>query len=149
MNSRILKKLCKRAAPLLKELGDDGRQYYSCSEDSDSTVGFFEAVRCEQKSVIRYRGNIKSNYIKIFKNTIGVTYVSGYWEPEYTSISAWDSLSALVAARFTRFEPEGMSLTRKLQNPTAVFNGAVDLIAEGISKQPVKNLLPDDPDLPF
>lgn len=130
MNKRILKKLCKRAAPLLPLLRDDRQQFPVSSEwpcESWSIRGM------DRKSYDRWGGKInKHNYFCPLHGTIGVGGTSGYEEPEWEDTSAWQALKDIVFAECIVGPPFNWSkckLDRRLDNPSQVFAAAAEKIA--------------------
>lgn len=132
MNKRILKKLCKRAAPLLPLLGDRRQQF---RVDSEWQCDSWSRRRMDRKSYERWSGKINEHhYYAPLHGTIGVGATSGYEEPE------WDDQPALEALRDSVFVqcmtyPSGdfeswlldSKLDRKLYNPSQILAAARDM----------------------
>lgn len=154
MNLRILKKLSKRAAPLLPLLGDRREQFPA--EKYDNFTGLL--IR-ERKHFNRQRsphgdsfkeGEIKrpardgrGGYVAMWppdhprKGTVMVGAVSGYYEPEWDEETAWESLIHIVYWHFMEID-EGADLamvsTRTFRTPSDYFAAARDIISENAKK---------------
>lgn len=146
MNLRTLKKLSKRAAPYLPQLGDDRQQF--AAERYDNYTGLvitarkhFERGRSVHDELYG-EGMIKTLardgqgwvYAKPpshpRKGTIMVGALSGYYEPEWDEETAYEALLDIVYAEFTEWSEEGASpLTRDLSTVGQVFRAADDLVA--------------------
>jgi hypothetical protein len=147
MNLRILKKLSKRAAPLLAKLGDTRKQYRASTDDSYFTGllirerKHFERCRSRHGDVCR-QGEIKrpaadgNGFIAMWppdqprKGTIMVGGTQGYYEPEWTEETAWESLCGLVYWNCVEVEPGDelvITPTRRLKTPSDYFRTAADL----------------------
>lgn len=148
MNSRILKKLCKRASQMLIELGNDSR-HFGC--DADQNWQSF--TKFERKSLKKYTGGRCQSSIKPLKNTIGIAWPveesDSAWSESnsgWVDYPAYEILLLYVECRFgwiAKFNP-----LWKLSNPSIVFELAQQLIAD--KKEPEDlNTFEDDPDLPF
>ncbi|PWJ81568.1 hypothetical protein C7441_110100 [Pseudaminobacter salicylatoxidans] len=147
MNLRILKKLSKRAAPLLPLLGDDRKQFRSAKHDNYhgcyiTARKHFERGRSVHADLI-IQGEIKNpaadgrGWIYMHppshprKGTIMVGAVSGYYEPEWDEECAWSALCQLVHWHFIDIDDEGEPRpTRRLFYPSEVFAAARDMITE-------------------
>jgi len=151
MNLRILKKLSKRAAPLLERLGDSREQFPA--EKDESYIGItlitarkhFERIRaahpdCSRQLEFKTPAADGNGWISHRppshprKGTIMVGGMSGYYEPEWDEETAWDSLSTLVAHHFTDWSKAAMTdttpeLTIKLRTPSQVLAAAARIIA--------------------
>jgi hypothetical protein len=148
VNLRILKKLSKRAAPLLPLLEDAREQFRA--ERYDNYTGLiirtrkhWERGRSPHNKIIR-EGEIKypardgkGGYIYLHppshprKGTIMVGAVSGYYEPEWDEETAWEALSALVYASFTDWDEDGPRPLRSFNGPGDIFRAAAELIVDG------------------
>lgn len=152
MNLRIHKKLCKRAAPLLPLLGDKRKQYKA--QKWDCSFGHGGLCPCDFKHWERhYARNPFSDSYKVrprhdkhwivlhhpdspLKGTVMVGSMSGYYEPEWSEETAWESLCRIVEDRFSDWPEEVMDeggwpkLTRDLSNVSKVFAAARDIISE-------------------
>lgn len=149
MNLRILKKLSKRAAPLLPLLGDNRKQFPAEKFDSFTRVGRIDRKHWERSRVkypmhfvgeITYRPKDGSDWIVMrqpdppLKGTIMVGETCGYYEPEWEEQTAWESLRTIVLDHFTEWvdvhgdyipEPK---LTRDFYFPSQVFDAADEII---------------------
>jgi hypothetical protein len=150
VNLRILKKLSKRAAPLLLLLDDHREQFRAEKHDNyTSTVirdrTCFERWRCTHERepsmslrdgelIVRPRRG--PGYIRLsppdhpLKGTIMVGATTGYYEPEWDEETAWDALKEAVYNHFTDIDEdkEELVITRKLLTPTDFFRAAADII---------------------
>jgi len=125
VNLRILKKLSKKAAPLLIELGYD-RESIVAEEE-----GCVDVVINDQNDWRRlvYWAPL-SEPMDTLRNTMTVWHVD-YWG-EGDQVTAWCELSTLVFYHYADWEsakhsPDGMpspELTIKLRNPADVLNAA-------------------------
>lgn len=150
MNLRILKKLSKRAAPLLVALGDTRQQFKA--EKWDNYIGtaiwarkHWERSRTVWKDIperkrdeeICYRS--RAGHVIVMripshplKGTPMIGATSGYYEPEWDEETAWCALRGLVCAHFTQWDAEGgPKPTRRLVTPSDVFEAARDMINDG------------------
>jgi len=149
LNLRTLKKLSKRAAPLLPLLGDD-RQQFKADGDSDGYISTYISARKHWdrgRSVharLVFDREIKTLaargygwiYMKppamAWKGTMMVGGMSGYYEPEWDEESAWCALSKLLHWTFMDFPDDGEGdpiPTRRLLTPSDYFRAAEELIA--------------------
>ena len=151
MNLRTLKRLSKRAAPLLPLLGNDRKQFPAVKGDNyvKSNVlarKHWERSRCHPS----YEGHGADPYIIYTtraghrmvmrppyhprKGTIMVGSMEGYYEPEWDEETAWDALAAMVHCHYTDWDNFGTSTPvirlRKLDTPAQVIRAALDMIAE-------------------
>lgn len=130
MNKRILKKLCKRAAPLLPLLRDNREQF---TVDSEWPCDSWSIRGMDRKSYERWRGKINEHhYFEPLHGTIGVGAMSGYYEPEWDDSPAWIALKDNVLAHCWVYDSHdplslGGKPDRKLNNPSQVFAAAVDI----------------------
>lgn len=152
MNLRILKKLSKRAAPLLVQLGDDRKQFRAeharLGQNYHGLCGFpmknWERSGCHPtyepapwdagkiKHVTRAgRHMVLSEPSHPLKGTMMVGGMSGYYEPEWDEESAWGALDYLVRIHFTDWgaEPDPLP-TRRIRTVSDVFAAALDMIEE-------------------
>lgn len=148
MNLRILKKLSKRAAPLLPLLGDHREQFRS--EKDDNYHGLiirarkhWERMRCHPShqekcsdSAIIYtsrtghRISMRTPYHPR-KGTIMVGAMQGYYEPEWDEESAYGALLTAVIWHFTDYsDPDHLRPTRSTRTPHEVFAAAAEMIRE-------------------
>ncbi len=159
MNLRTLKKLSKRAAPLLPMLGDTREQFqsergdnYHCCFIGDRKHWVRRKVHANYQGRNEYRHHrgaevvytTKSGQRMVMchpshprKGTIMVGATSGYYDPEWDEESAYASLANLVRGHFTDWEkmeieglPRSGALTRDLSTPSKVFSAARDMIKE-------------------
>lgn len=153
-NLRILKKLSKRAAPLLPLLGDNREQFLS--EAGDNYHGMLIRARkhwercpsvhtdCiregEFVTAPKRRAGSRYPYIKVYPpshpwpRTAMVGAISGYYEPEWDEESAWAALSTYVHYHFSDWDEDGSTPRRRIRTPRDVFRAAHDIIAErGVS----------------
>lgn len=150
MNLRILKKLSKRAAPLLPLLGDRREQFLS--EAGDNYHGMiirarkhWERCPSAHADIIREAGiataprcraGTQYPYVKLYPpshpwpRTVMVGEVSGYYEPEWDEESAYGALATYVHYHFCDWDENGGSPTRRIRTPRDVFRAAHDIIAE-------------------
>lgn len=145
MNLRILKKLSKRAAPLLPLLGDVREQFRA--DDDCGYVGLQLMDRtCWERGRSVHNRTIREHEIKkpaadgngwirmappdmAARGTLMVGSTCGYYEPEWYEESAWEALQNIVRAEFTNWEcADGPILTRRLRTPSDVLKAAADLI---------------------
>lgn len=156
MNLRILKKLSKRAAPLLPLLGEHREQFLS--EPGDNYHGMvirarkhwerFPSVhtdRMRQGEIVTapaVRKGSRWPYIKVYPpshpwpRTVMVGAMSGYYEPEWEEECAWGALDSLVRGYFCDWDEDGPTLTRRLRTPSDIFRAAADIIATTPTKGP-------------
>ena len=152
MNLRILKKLSKRAAPLLPLLGDDRQQFPAIKGDNyHGMIGFprknFERGRSVHADVMR-EGEIKTPAkdgngwvyqwppYHPLKGTVMVGATTGYYEPEWDEESAWGALNNLVWATFTDWSGEDPVPLRTFNGPGDIFLAAHELIAAAKASRP-------------
>jgi hypothetical protein len=149
MNLRILKKLSKRAAPLLVALGHGQEQFPAAKDENYHGMlirdrKHWERISCHPKyEAIAGRDEIlfKTQKGKLIvmrppdhplKGTIMVGGMSGYYEPEWDEECAWKALSDTVFWTFTDYDEEADDLkpTRELRTPAAILQAAREMIAE-------------------
>lgn len=143
MNARILKKLCKRAAPLLHLLGDTREQFRTNWREHGGGWGYarFDVKHIERWPRLMPDGSHrtlpnKSGYIRPFHGTVGIGATVGYEEPEWTDEPAYDALVHFVHGHFTQWEDWDQesdsypTCSRKLHHPALVFAAAHDAIRE-------------------
>lgn len=155
MNLRTLKKLSKRAAPLLGKLGDRREQFRAEADDSYiSTLitarKHWERHTCHPSYEPKNRfSGLRGTPIKRQtrtgrflvveppnhprKGTIMVGWTCGGEEPEWAEGSAWEALFDLMFWEFAGAVQEGddvsFELTRPLNTPRQVLGAARDAIA--------------------
>ena len=118
MNSRILKKLCKRAANHKSAF-----KYLEIITEGNDPVkhrGF------DRKHLERWQGSSnKHGYISFFRNTISFGASSGYYEPEWEDRPAYFILKDLYCESMTDWNEDGPIYTgvtcRKL-TPSFIFD---------------------------
>lgn len=151
MNLRILKKLSKRAAPLLPLLGDNREQFRAEKCDNYTHTRITDRKHWErqggchpshypakrlQPGELYYKTrkggvvHMSNHYVHPRKGTIMVGAVSGYYEPEWDEETAWDSLYASVYGHFTHYnENLDPFLTRQIDSVSDVFEAARDILS--------------------
>ncbi|WP_419827640.1 hypothetical protein [Sphingomonas sp.] len=150
MNLRILKKLSKRAAPLLPLLGDHREQFLSEAGDNYHGLIIHARKHWERCSSVhderlhgdgeivlrpRCRAGTRFPYIKLHQpyhpwpGTAMIGSMEGYYEPEWSEESAWGALDQFVRFHFCDWDENGPAPTRKLRNPSDVFRAADEMIA--------------------
>ncbi len=154
MNLRTLKKLCKRAAPLLPLLGDDRKQFRAEPWENYHHAFIGDRKHWDRRNVragleprndwTTPRGKSivyvtrKGHTVLIEhpshprKGTIMVGAVSGYYEPEWDEQCAWSALEDIVYAHFQDWDASGNDLiqTRSFSSVGDVFRAAHEIIAE-------------------
>jgi hypothetical protein len=155
MNLRILKKLSKRAAPLIALLGDSRKQFPAEKWECYVSIGACDSkhwershAKCpmDRRGEIKYRPSKGDDWIVMrrplhpLKGTIMVGAMSGYYEPEWDEESAWESLCNIVWGHFTSWEDVTDSTgdcewptptcTRDLSTPKLVFAAAREILAD-------------------
>lgn len=148
MNLRTLKKLSKRAAPLLPLLGDRRKQFRAEKDDNYTGLLLRDRKHFERRRTVHgegrwgsFEGEIKrpaadgSGWVYMRppshprKGTIMVGAISGYYEPEWDEETAWEALSEYVFCHFTDWSLTEPVLLRRLDTPRAIFTAARDIIA--------------------
>lgn len=151
MNLRTLKKLSKRAAPLLPLLGDDREQIPAKPYDNyhHGFIGdrkHWERSRCHptyqgRNGWLHRRGAeivFMSHKGKTMvmrppshprKGTIMVGCMSGYYEPEWDEQDAWSALEDLVGWHFCESDGEDLIPTRAFPTIASIFQTAHEMIA--------------------
>lgn len=150
MNLRTLKKLCKRAAPLLPLLGDD-REQFPAEPDVNYHQAFIgdrkhwerSGVRADVKPHSSWSGRAGRPIVHVTrkgrtvlieppthprKGTIMVGCVSGYYEPEWDEQCAWSALKNHVRTYYTDWNRENPSPTRHLARPGDILRAAREMI---------------------
>lgn len=158
MNLRTLKKLSKRAAPLLPLLGDTRGQFRAEPNDNYGVPLIRDRKHWERRSCYAgYEGrndwSIQAGAQIVFttragrwrvmtppihprKGTVMVGAVEGYYEPEWDETTAYRALLNLVHEHFTdyRYDPETDDVERvplrALPTPREVFKAAQEIIAQ-------------------
>lgn len=148
MNLRTLKKLSKRAAPLLLKLGDDREQFRAVKGENyhGGTVRarkHWVRIRCHPShQECRERDRVvftsrAGHRISMrppphpLQGTIMVGGMSGYFEPEWDEDAAYPALQRIVSWSFFDYDPasDEVIVTRRLRTPHDVFAAADDLIS--------------------
>lgn len=148
MNLRTLKKLSKRAAPILPLLGDDREQFKAEPSENYTKTAIMERKHWERSGTV-WRDVPKPRRDEICyrarsgkviamrmpshprKGTPMVGGVSGYYEPEWDEETAWDALSGMVYAHFTDWgHVDGPKPTRAMRTPSDVFRAAADMVRD-------------------
>ncbi|WP_250501940.1 hypothetical protein [Caballeronia sp. AZ7_KS35] len=144
MNLRILKKLSKRAAPLLPILGDCRDQFPAEKHENYTSVGGHDWKHWERtRSVhdkpfpgtIKYRPKHGKAWVAMrepvhpLKGTPMVGEMSGYYEPEWDEQTAWEALERIVLEHFTDWDENGPTLLRDLSTTRLVLAAARELVA--------------------
>lgn len=157
MNLRILKKLSKRAAPLLTALGD-GREQFPAErwEDYTSSAGHDRKhwERRRARFPLDRRGDIHLKprtgegsivltqcHMNPWPGTVMIGWSSGYYEPEWEEDDAWTLLEQDVREHWTDYRelpPEtidGMDFPdfeivclRRFRNPSQILKAAHELV---------------------
>lgn len=144
MNLRILKKLSRRAAPLLPRLGDNREQFRAVRGDNYLKTVILDRKHFERgrsanptlfgEHMTKWPAKDGDGWIYMKppshprKGTIMVGAVSGYYEPEWYEETAWDALREIVYAHFTDWENDAR-LMRCLDTPALIFAAAKEIIA--------------------
>lgn len=150
-NLRIIKKLSKRAAPLLPLLGDKRKQFRAEKDENYQGLVVKDRKhweRCPSRHadalqqgtiVTAPRGRIGSTYPYVhvtapshpLKGTLMVGSMSGYEEPEWEEECAYGALLKFLQYQFFDYDPETDEghCTRDLSIPRLVFQAAEDVIA--------------------
>lgn len=157
MNLRILKKLSKRAAPLLGALGDGRKQY-----PAERWEGYTSSVGHDRKHWDRNRARypmdlagriyrkprtgdgmivLSEQHLNPWPGTVMMGWTVGYYEPEWEEDDAWTLLEQGVREHWTDYRelpPEtvdGMEFSdfeivclRRFRNPSQILKAAHQLI---------------------
>lgn len=152
MNLRILKKLSKRAAPLLAALGDQREQFPAERWESyTSTTGHDRkhwtrnaSIHSEPmfRSDLHYLPKHGLRYVAMrepvhpLKGTVMVGEMVGYYEREWEEETAWESLLTRVNEHFTAWTRNGpVWHGPRLDTPTRVLKAAREIIAGASERQ--------------
>lgn len=158
MNKRILKKLSKRAEPLLAALGRTPKEFYISEGDSYTSSTGHDRKHWERNRArypLNLRGEIHiqprtgegvivldENYLNPWPGTVMLGWMVGYYEPEWEEDDAWSFLKSLVRDTFmeVREVPEsddGLGCPamdwvclRRLRNPSQILRAVPELIAQ-------------------
>lgn len=151
MNLRILKKLSKRAAPLLPHLGERRGQFRARKHENYTGIlikerkcwdrwpthpnnpvgplgaerGFRVQARAGHKYVLRPTCHPMNG-------TIMVGAMEGHEEPEWSEETAYEALQRIVEWNFMVYdqETEELGCSRPLGTPSMLFQAAADMRAE-------------------
>jgi hypothetical protein len=153
MNLRTLKKLSKRATPILPLLGDT-REQFSAKRYENYTATLIRARKHWERGATVWKDIPEPSCDRIcyrarsgrvismrppshpLKGTPMVGGMSGYYEPEWDEETAWDSLSRMVHEHFMHYSRDGVPRpTRRLRTPSDVFNAAADMVASNRKKR--------------
>lgn len=146
MNLRILKKLSKRAAPLLPLLGHPWDVFpagkYECytgirGHDRKHWERHRARYPMHRKGDITYRpttGNgeywiVLRDSDQPIKGTPMVGAMCGYYEPEWEEKTAWEALVDLVYDHFCDWDENGPKPLRDLSEPGLIFRAAAEILA--------------------
>jgi hypothetical protein len=143
MNLRIIKKLSKRAAPLLTRLGHTEEPFRAEKWENYHGINPELIDRKHWERMRSLNGGVVFGWIKkrpakgdhwiaiippahALKGTIMVGRMSGYYEPEWEEQCAYIALCNLVADYFTEYDEEAneLTITRDLSSPSLVFAAA-------------------------
>jgi|GEM_PF-4533479 len=154
MNLRILKKLSKRAAPLLHALGDDRSQFLAGDGDSYTDLIGFDRKHWRRSRSSQFTGwkgdiehrtrrgdavvHLSERYIYPWPGTPMVGALEGYMEPEWEECTAWDSLRRLVRDHYLEVvdieldgEPDFDFISlRRLHSPADFLRAVPDMLAD-------------------
>lgn len=153
MNLRILKKLSKRAAPLLPLLGDNREQFPAARWENFTHTRGHDRKHWERSRVpypldlrgdIKYRPKDGRQWIVMrepsyaLKGTVMVGETAGYYEPEWEEETAWESLCEIVYWHFVEMvyatdstgdaEWPHPVCNRDLSTPTLILRAAQEII---------------------
>ena len=137
-----LKKLSKKAAPLLKELGDSRQQF--CAVRGENYMGVvirdrkhWERMRSVSGDTfdrdIKYKPKNGNGWIRLSppvqprKGTPMIGGTSGYYEPEWDEETTWEALLTIVYDRFADWGDDGPTPTRKFRGPGDILRAAREL----------------------
>lgn len=136
MNLRILKKLSKRAAPLLRQLGDTRQQFTTGGEAGECSWNYCGFERKSYERVLGHRRDWLAHLDGI--HATGAT--TGYYEPEWDDEPCWIALRNHVVESFgdwrevPGYEDESgcprleWVRLRRLPNPSAILRAVPELI---------------------
>lgn len=156
MNLRILKKLSKRAAPLLPLL-QDYREQFKAEKQENYTDAVIKArkhwdrmrtvwtdipAEKDGRRYFRTRRDgaivcMSNDYIHPRKGTVMVGSMDRTDSPEWSEQTAWDSLYEIVTWSFMAWNVDGSGTCwpkRDLRTPSDIFKAADDLIREQQTK---------------
>lgn len=144
MNLRILKKLSKRAAPLLPLLGDDRDQFPAEKGESYTSTGGHDRKHWQRtpsvhdsvyRGLIKYRPKHGNGWVAMrepqhpLRGTPMVGEMLGYYEPEWDEETAWEALLKIIQNHFTTWDEGGPTwIGARLDTPTRIFRAAHEII---------------------
>lgn len=129
MNPRILKKLTRKAEPIIICLGlTAGLERVLSGTDGDLE----QTVQVDRKHRMRYRGGKVSRHFSQLPGTVGYGGMSGYFEPEWSDRCSWSMLKEFVIESFTDWEsyrghtgwPDNNCPRKLKRNPAAILKHA-------------------------
>lgn len=152
MNLRILKKLSKRAVPLLHQLGEKRTIFSAKKEENYHGLIIKDMTRLErwgsshanainsQRHVAtitpKCRQGTEQPYVKCYqpqhpiKGTPMVGWVSGYYEPEWIEETTYEALLNRVIWAFFEYNATGGGrFTKSFRYPSDVFRSAAELLS--------------------
>lgn len=129
MNPRILKKLTRKAEPIIISLGLIKGLERVVAGPVDGDIE--NTVRVDRKYRWRYRGGKISAYFTQLPGTVGYGGMSGYYEPEWWDMCAWSMLKEFVFDSFSDWDkpdesgwPENKCPRKLKRNPAAILRYA-------------------------
>jgi hypothetical protein len=151
MNLRTLKKLSKRAAPLLRQLGDERLQFAAGREDSYGAHSFvgdrkhWDRSRCHADYEPRNDWSISAGEeilsvtraghrilmkppVHPRKGTPMVGATTGYYEPEWNEETAWDALDTIVRHHFMDWSEDGPTPLRVFRRPSEILSAVQEIV---------------------
>lgn len=149
MNLRILKKLSKRAAPLVVALGDSRERFKSEKWEGENPYSrqAFERKhwrRCQARYPIdgdpKYMPRHGKQWIVFrepsspLKGTEMFGSMDGYYEPEWGDKPAWAVLTEYVLSETTDWNTEELRATRHFSNPSEILAFARQMVLSGEPK---------------
>lgn len=111
MNARILKKLCKRAHPLLLQLQTfthiRGQEIFVVTGGEEPAWQWWRR-KWDRKHLSRFerRSRRPTVWIPVLDGTVGVGCMSGYYDPEWLDAPAIDALRDVVMDHFQSPMPD-------------------------------------------
>lgn len=147
MNLRILKKLSKRAEPLLRQICRRP-QLFRAERDGNFTSTRIRARKHQDRTRLSrepinlrdgstaHRTRDGSAWILMCepyqprKGTVMIGAMSGGEEPEWDECTAWDELRDIVWTHYTDWSGETPTVTRRLRIPSDVLRAAENMVAE-------------------
>lgn len=154
MNRRIMKKLSKRAVPVLRKLGDTRDVIERSMPDDGYIEQLIERKHWERMTVqhdhppacandiktpTKKNGRwviLSQSYVGVLPCTPLMSWMSGYEEPEWETSTAYDALCDYVHFHlmdYSQVDDDGVPIMiqrHDLSTPRKVFNAAEKLVAE-------------------